>query len=281
MVRVNVKVAVVTGVPLAVLTAFFEAWARDGTRLDFWLAFALTAILCAIILGVPQGYLASLLALRRGWRLTGLLAAVFMARVTGSNVVFVAAASLRAVLPPPGQWSPVQGPPGKATALLGPTCHIYANPREKFYVRADGGQLYGYHDHGLLHWDDDLWLVLNRLVFGDPVLVVERAGTWTTVDAVPPERLHSDCTTLGGSRTPPAPRGEVSRLVIHIKISDCLVEDQFILSADGSIWQWETGGCANQVDFSRSALEVLSVIVSFFAYLFVAIGGRLRTAASA
>jgi len=35
------------------------------------------------------------------------------------------------------------------------------------------------------------------------------------------------------------PRGDVSRLVIHIKISDCLVEDQFILSADGSIWQWE------------------------------------------
>lgn len=257
MVRVNAKVAALTGVPVALFIAFAEARQRDGSWLDFWLAFALTAILCAIILGVPQGYLVSVRALRRGrgrrTRLAGLLVAMLFAAVLTSFVAFVASGILATNLPPPGHWSLVPGPPAKATALLAPPRCL------NLVVQTEGGRLYSY-----------------------------RAGQWMELD-VGPSQYSNDCSAAevasSRSRTPPPPRGEVSRLVVQVSFRECGWERvHYVLGVDASLWRWAPGVCdpgawegRGSMATVRDSSFLINLIFSFVAWLFVAIGGRLLT----
>jgi hypothetical protein len=259
MVTVNAKVGALTGVPVAVFIAFAVATGRDGSRLDFLLAFALTVILCAIILGVPQGYLVSVAALRRGrWqlaRLAGLLAAMQLVALVTPVVAFVAVGMLTAILPPSGHWSLVPGPPAKAKALLEPPRCLDLD----LVVQTEDSQLYGY-----------------------------RAGRWTV--EVDPSQYSDDCparsqeVVSSRSRTPLPPRGEVTRLVVQASFRECgWGQTHYVLGADASLWRWAPGTCDPGAWEGRGTMAdvtngsyVLSFIFSFVAWSFVAIGDCWR-----
>jgi hypothetical protein len=87
--------------------------------------------------------LASVPALRRGRgrlvRLACLLASMLSVAFVMPVVAFVASGILAAViLPAPGHWSPVPGPPAKAIALVkSPRCL-------DLVVQTEGGRLFGY-----------------------------------------------------------------------------------------------------------------------------------------
>ena len=256
MVGINWKVAAITGAPVSVFLGVTEAGRRDGSRLDFWLVFILTAILCAVIVGVPQGYLAGVRAPRSGrWRparLAGLLAAMLFVAPVTALVAFAASSSVLPILPPPGHWSPVPSPPVRPSALLEPPQCL------ELVVQTEDGRTYGYGARG-----------------------------WRAVE-VGPDQYSDNCPARARvssrSRTPVPPLREASRLVVRVSLRQCGWDQvHYVLGSDASLWRWAPRVCDPgawegrrvMADFGGSV--GLSLIVSFVAWLFLIISERSRT----
>jgi hypothetical protein len=239
--RINWKVALIAGVPLGLIVAAAEGGLRDP------LSFAVTALLCLIILGVPQGYLAAWSVLiRRRWRLgVLLLPALVLAGLISTAVAMVVAMRLPDIVPT-GRWEPVPPPPARPTKLLG--C---PDPFTTMaHVLAEDGRIYQF-------------------------LGIE---TWRAVDVV--QSSDRGCGAFGASPTPRTPGAEVSRVLVNLQSVHCLQENQFVLLADGSIWQWSRthGYCAETSGLGLLPLYLVgSCVLSVVAWAVVATGKRRPT----
>ena len=164
--KINTRVALVVGMPATVIAVF--------ERANSVFTFGLTVLMCAAIVGIPQGYLASCQALRHGrWRLAALLPAMVLTGVVLTTVAQIAAIGLtnaEKVAIPTGRWTPVPPPPARITALLGPACSEGFS--KTAYVTTEGDQAYQLRGGLTGSW------------------------TWTEIDAVPSglrnARSHQD-----------------------------------------------------------------------------------------
>jgi len=236
--RFNTRAAVIVGLPLTVIIAFFEASpAGQGN----WLTFSFMTILCAVVFGVPQGYLAAVPALRRSrWRLVGLLVGMLIVGL-GSAVVASSSAAALPAMGPTGHWEPLNTPPAKITKLVAPICSGHIPGVATAYAVTKVGQVFRYDSF--------------------------RTPEWTAIDTLPADHCM---TVVHASQTPRLPRGELSRVVIYQSGAHGYRGELHVaLSIDGSLWRWQRSSGGYAVMTRASAYEFLSVVFSLLAWVAV------------
>jgi hypothetical protein len=231
--KINAKVALITGPPLAILIAFFEDNLREGSS---WLILGRQALLCAAILGVPQGYLAARPVWRRGWAgLPLLLPAMMITGLALTNLAVIADPFLLSVLP--GGWVHLPNPPARAIALIGLNCTDgYPFPTTVWVETAD---------RSIYRFDEP--------------------AEWTPVKGAPTiDRGFCSASAPNGL----APR---TRLVTHQGLGPCGQDLEVVLGDDGQISRRAfRGGCARgDRDLKRIIVFFLSVVLSSVAWMTV------------
>jgi hypothetical protein len=239
--RFNIGVALITALPLAL---FIGAHKANG-----WVDFAVAAVLVAILVGVPQGYVVSrFLAASRGWWHVVALLPVLMLPALGTALV----ATITVETMPHGYWSRghwerMPDPRVYFSALIGPQCDEKGRVVGRMYARREDGPLYH-----------------------------EQAGVWDPIDDVRPGYESA----LSGSRclkpsefvAPEEPSGVISHVGFVTSLHHCEFQTHYILRDNGSIWQSRITPphCANwDVEMQLLATGLLSVILSGCAWLVV------------
>jgi len=211
------RIGIISGLVLAIT---YVPWATN-TRFGFIRDAALTLALVAFVMAaVPVLTTMVFVSRWQRTRLTEMLHAVSSLLLTMATGIALLVA---AFLYPYGSWVRMPDPPFRAESFAGPTCRSLSAAESHVavvYAPQNGYAVFQTSDS---------------------------TAFWTVHSAVPSSIIGAadGCNPLSDRGTAPWFRGTVAAtLRIDDVGADCGGRSHYILSQDGSIWMWSTGGCA-------------------------------------
>ena len=202
------------GIPVGLMIGLGTAFYGLNTN---WPDFILTTAVCALALAglltlVIEPFIKTFR--RSAGTISAVILLITMTTLVGGMVLLIAAVNL-----PHGKWARLPDPPEPARSFAGRTCHELGDRDDSdiYVVTASGG---------IFAFDGD-------------------AGRWSRETTLPDSTRERGCHSMLTVRGTPM---KVGRVIASYQVDDhgvdCGGRRYYRLLADGSIWEWSTGGCA-------------------------------------